>query len=165
VDASLGPRIRAAAPRYLAILLAFALGLVLFLATMTLLVDVIHVTKGLVAWGALAGLVVLGLVALSVVIAIPAYYATGQKRGTFAPRVLLVSGIEGFAFTLLLVARYVVNFFLTPVLLDFVIGGAGLAAGAICTVLAARGFAEAKKLRHLRQGPAGSVPAGAASEG
>lgn len=131
--------------------LAYALAAVQFLATMNLLLDVIRLMGGLVAFGALMGLVALGIVALSFVIAIPSYYATGARRRALLPRVLAVTGIQGFLFTVLHLGRYLVSRARAPGVVDCLVGGAGLAVGIVCSVLASRGFAAAKK---LRQAPA-----------
>jgi hypothetical protein len=151
VKPSLDPRAPVGGARIAAVVLAYTLAAVQFLATMNLLIDVIHLMGGLVAFGALMGLVALGIVALSFVIAIPSYYATGARRRAFLPRVLAVTGMQGFLFAALHLFRYLASRARAPRALDFLIGGAGLAAGIVCSVLASRGFAAAKR---LRQAPA-----------
>ena len=160
MNAPLGPRPRVPYPRILAVLLAYALGAAQFLATMSLLLDVIHVAGGMVAFGALMGLVALGIVALSFVIAIPAYYADGERRRTFLPRVLTVTGIQGFLFTALHGFHYVVNRAVVPGAMEFAVGGAGLAVGIACSVLAGNLFARARRIRHAPRADGGRVAPG-----
>ena len=138
--------------RILATLAAYAIGAVHFVAFINLSIDVIHVYGGLVAFSGLAAIVVLGLVMLCFVLGVPAYYAAGERRGTFLGRLLLLSGIQALLFFLLHVLRYVVNYFLRPSPLDYVVGGAGLLVGVACIVLAARQIRAARQARRTTLG-------------
>jgi hypothetical protein len=138
---------RASLARLLCIAGSLVIGAVLFFLVINLLVTVIKAKGGMIAFGALAGIVASGLAALVFTFGMPAYYAAGIRRGELLPRALLVTSIQALLFLLLRVLHFVVVFFQRPSASDYALGAAGLVAAAACGIAAIRGFASARERR------------------
>jgi hypothetical protein len=95
-----------------------------------------RVTGGLAAWAGLFGLVFLGIAAIVLLFGLPAYYRNGARGGKLAFRFFRTFAIQCFLYpvlSLLTGIEYTFPAMTTP---DFVLGAAGLAAGALFTILA-----------------------------
>ena len=134
-DAARGDR-KALLSRIAAVLLGYAVAAVQALFTLNLLCTIVKVHGGLIAFAALGGIVALGVVVIVVAAGLPALYAQARQRGALAARVCLVSSVQAFLFPALHAARILVLPGLRPDTADYVVGGAGLAAGVLLAVLA-----------------------------
>lgn len=130
---------------------ALSLGVVAIQMAMALnlLVDIKRVRGGMLGVVALWSIVGLGVAAIVILFGLPGIYAASAKRQALAARLLTVSAVQAFAFPLLRILHFVTVFFLRPGPWDYVLGGAGLVGGVVCTIYAVKSTAAAR-MRHQR---------------
>jgi len=108
----------------------------IFLLLLNLAIDFIQVSKGLVAFGGLFSILILGIGTFAAIVIIIGYYKKGSRKGNLSGRFFLLTSIQMFLFPILHIIYFQINKFKNPQLFDFLIGGGGAMLGILFAVLA-----------------------------
>jgi hypothetical protein len=118
--------------------LSFALTASLLAQVTMMIISLRAVAGGLVAWAGTFSLLFLGCGTIALIIALPAYYREGSRRGKLRHRLFRVLAIQFFLYPVLLLAWNIGFSFRFSSVWDVAMGGAGFALGILFAVLAVR---------------------------
>ena len=149
-----GPRPRPPIARVLATAVTLLVAIIQSALVLNLLLQILRFQGRVPGVIALAGLPALGIALVVFVIIVPAGYTQAERRGSLTARFLVLTAVQAFLFPLLYLLLYAAIPLGRPAITDYIIGGTGLAAGAVLAPLGVKASTTARRQR------SGAAPTG-----